>query len=370
MVGVTKQDILDDYHGANSFSFGGKNHVKDKIKISDRNLDNVLSHSEIYTEFKQFKKPNPLPPIRTYAENYLWEADLMFFTHPDFVKENEGFLYILAIIDTFTKMVMVKLLKTKNTQTVTKDVEELFERDKPKYLRVDAGGEFVSNMFTSMCKRHNVEMYIAMEPIKCAMIERFNRSFKRILVQIMEYNNSIKWIKFVHQALEIYHNRYHRSIKMTPYEANMQINHDKVFKTNMKRYAKSNQIKAYKNKKPSKFTLGQLVKVFAKRNIFSRGFNQNVTKEYFQIYHIDRNLSKDRYYLKDLAGDKVLGSFYQEYLVPFSPPADGGEFKLDPDHKDFRRKKIRGIPHIFVKWKGWPKKFNQWVKESDIRRFI
>ena len=112
MVGVTKQDILDDYHGANSFSFGGKNHVKGKIKISDKNLDNVLSHSEIYTEFKQFKKPNPLPPIRTYAENYLWEADLMFFTHPDFVKENEGFLYILALIDTFTKMVMVKLLKT------------------------------------------------------------------------------------------------------------------------------------------------------------------------------------------------------------------------------------------------------------------
>ena len=61
---------------------------------------------------------------------------------------------------------------------------------------------------------------------------------------------------------------------------------------------------------------------------------------------------------------------YQEYLVPFSPPADGGEFKLDPNHKDFRRKKIRGIPHIFVKWKGWPKKFNQCVKESDIRRFI
>ena len=138
----------------------------------------------------------------------------------------------------------------------------------------------------------------------------------------------------------------------------------------LKRYAKFNQIKANKNKKPSKFTLGQFVKVFAKKNIFSRGFNQNVTKEYFQIYHIDRNLSKDRYYLKDLAGDKILGSFYKEYLVPFSPPADGGEFKLDPDHKDFRRKKIRGIPHIFVKWKGWPKKFNQWVKETDIRRFI
>ena len=126
---------------------------------------------------------------------------------------------------------------------------------------------------------------------------------------------------------------------------------------------------ANKNKKPSKFTLGQFVKVFAKKNIFSRGFNQNVTKEYFQIYHIYRNLSKDRYYLKDLAGDKVLGSFYEEYLIPFQA-ADEAVFKLDPNHKDFRRKNIRGIPHIFVKWLGWPKKFNQWVPANDIQHLL
>merc|ERR1712235_198636 len=47
-----------------------------------------------------FKKPKLLPPIRTYEEDYIWEADLMFFTHPAIAKENDGYLYILAIIDT------------------------------------------------------------------------------------------------------------------------------------------------------------------------------------------------------------------------------------------------------------------------------
>ena len=56
--------------------------------------------------------------------------------------------------------------------------------DKPKYLRVDAGGEFLSHTFTQMCAKHNVKVYIAQEPIKCAFIERFNRTFKRILVQL------------------------------------------------------------------------------------------------------------------------------------------------------------------------------------------
>ena len=370
MVNVTKQDILDGYHGKKSYSFGNKNLIKDKIRISDKNLDNVLSHSNIYTEFRQFIKQDSLPPIRTYEENYLWEADLMFFTHPDFAKENEGFLYILAIIDTFTKMVKIKLLKTKNTSIVTKHFNEIFQYDKPKYLRVDAGGEFLSNNFTSMCNHHNVTLYIAMEPIKCAIIERFNRSFKRILVQIMEHHNSIKWIDFVKDALEIYHKRYHRTLKMSPNEADMENNHEKVLRTNLKRYAKFDQIKAHKNKRPAKFRVGQIVKIFNKKNIFSRGYIKNVTTEYFEIYHINRNLSKDRYYLKDLAGDKIIGSFYQEYLIPFSPPATGGEFKLDPNFNDFKKKKINGVSHIWVKWMGWPSKFNQWVKETDLRRMM
>ena len=368
---MDEEELLRRYHADVPFSFGGLDKVKRSVIIGNDVLKDVLSKSNVYTEFREFRKPKYTPPIRTYGKNYLWEADLMFFTHPDFAKKNDGFLYILAIIDTFTKMVRVELLKTKSTQAVTNVVEELFQYEKPKYIRVDAGGEFLSNKFASMCRRHNVNMYIAMEPVKCAMIERFNRTFKRLLVQIMEKNNSIRWIDFVRQVLEIYHNRYHRSLKMSPNDADMELNHDKVLETNLKRYAEFNKRKNLANKKPAKFKKGQVVKIFQKKGAFTKGYSQNVTKEYFEIYHVDRKLSKDRYYLKDLAGDKVLGSFYEEYLIPFQPPAaDEAVFKLDPNHKDFRRKNIRGIPHIFVKWLGWPKKFNQWVPANDIQHLL
>ena len=309
------QEFLDRYHGEHSYSFSGKPVVKQKFNVTDKDLSNALSHSNIYTEFKQFRKPKLLPPIRTYKEGYLWEADLMFFTHPDFAEANDGYLYILTVIDSFTKMVSLKLLKNKNTAVVTKSMSGLFAEIKPEYLRVDAGGEFLSNTFTGMCKRNDVKMFIAMEPIKCAIVERFNRTFKRILVQIMDYNNSIKWTQFVPQALDIYHNRYHRTLKMTPNEADMSENQNKVLRLNLKRYAKF-----------------------------------------------------DRFYLKDLSGDKVIGSFYEEYLVPFSPQSQGEEFKLDPNFKDFKKKKINGVPYIWVKWMGWPTKFNQWVKEADLRK--
>ena len=167
---MDEEELFRRYHADSKFSFGGLDKVKDSVNIRTDDLKDVLSKSNIYTEFREFKKPKYLPPVRTYGKNYLWEADLMFFTHPTFAKENDGKLYIIAIIDTFTKTVKMKSLKTKNTTEVTNSVRNLFKDAKPKYLRVDAGGEFISKQFTEMCRKNDVRLYIAMEPIKCAMI--------------------------------------------------------------------------------------------------------------------------------------------------------------------------------------------------------
>ena len=368
---MSNRDFLNKYHDSEPYSFGGISQVQNYFNVTKRKVANVLSKSDSYTTFKEFKKPGKTPPIRTHGPNYLWEADLMFFTHPQFTSSNDGFLYILACIDTFTKAACIMALKTKDTRIVTEMMKKGFDTgEKPKYLRVDAGGEFMSHEFTQMCEDHNVNVYIAQEPIKCAFIERFNRTFKRILVQLMEHHNSIRWVDFVQQALTIYSSRKHSSIGMSPDDAADEENHPLIFKKLLKKYAADNRKKYIKNQQPSKLRKGQIVKLFKKKGLFARGYTQNVTKEYFKIYHVDRRLSKDRYYLKDLMGEKVIGSFYKEYLVPFIPPRDGGEYKIDPKFNDFKKKMIRGVPHIWVKWLGWPIKFNQWVPEANIRHLL
>ena len=368
---MSNRDFLNKYHDAEPYSFGGISQVKNYFDVKSKKVAKVLSKSDVYTTFREFKKPSKTPPIRTYGPNYLWEADLMFFTHPDFASSNEGFFYILAFIDTFTKAAGIMKLKTKDTKIVTEMMEKKFDNgDKPKYLRVDAGGEFLSHTFTQMCAKHNVKVYIAQEPIKCAFIERFNRTFKRILVQLMEHHNSVRWVDFIKPAISIYQSRKHSSIGMSPDEAEDEENHEAIYDKLLRKYAKDDRIKYIKNKKLPKFRKGDIVKIFKKKGIFTRGFNQSVTKEYFTIYHIDRRLSKDRYYLKDLTGERIIGSFYSEYLVPFTPPTNGGEYRIDPNFSDFKRKRIRGVPHIWVKWLGWPSKFNQWIPEADIRHLL
>ena len=95
---------------------------------------------------------------------------------------------------------------------------------------------------------------------------------------------------------------------MSPDEADEDINHNKILRLNLKRYAKFDRKRYSKNQKPAKFKTGKFVKLIKKKGVFTKGYAENVTKEYFKIYHVDRKLSKDRYYLKDLAGDRVLGS--------------------------------------------------------------
>ena len=368
---MSNREFLNKYHDSEPYSFGGINQVQNYFNVKKRKVANVLSKSDTYTTFKEFKKPRKVPPIRTHGPNYLWEADLMFFTHPQFTSSNDGFLYILAFIDTFTKAAGIMKLKTKDTKIVTEMMKKKFDNgDKPKYLRVDAGGEFLSHTFTKMCAKHNVKVYIAQEPIKCAFIERFNRTFKRILVQLMEHHNSVRWVDFIKPAISIYQSRKHSSIGMSPDEAEDEENHAAIYEKLLRKYAKDDRIRYIKNKKLPKFRKGDIVKIFRKKGIFTRGFNQSVTKEYFTIYHIDRRLSKDRYYLKDLTGERIIGSFYSEYLVPFTPPTNGGEYRIDPNFSDFKRKRIRGVPHIWVKWLGWPSKFNQWIPEADIRHLL
>ena len=140
---MSHREFLNKYHDREPYSFGGISQVKNYFDVKSKKVAKVLSKSDVYTTFREFKKPSKTPPIRTYGPNYLWEADLMFFTHPDFASSNEGFFYILAFIDTFTKAAGIMKLKTKDTKIVTEMMKKKFDNgDKPKYLRVDAGGEF------------------------------------------------------------------------------------------------------------------------------------------------------------------------------------------------------------------------------------
>ena len=85
---------------------------------------------------------------------------------------------------------------------------------------------------------------------------------------------------------------------------------------------------------------------------------QNWTEE---IFVVDEYLNTNpvTYKLVDLLGEKITGSFYEAELSPSSQDVFRIEKVLRRDQK---KKKA------FVKWKGYPDKFNSWVPLSDAEK--
>ena len=56
MVRLGLEEFLDRYHSAAyPYSFGGKDKVKQHVRVKRKVLDNILSKSDTYTSFREFK---------------------------------------------------------------------------------------------------------------------------------------------------------------------------------------------------------------------------------------------------------------------------------------------------------------------------
>lgn len=72
------------------------------------------------------------------------------------------------------------------------------------------------------------------------------------------------------------------------------------------------------------------------------------------------------YSIKDLADEEIKGKFYEQELTLYNNVNE--EYKIEKVIKRSTRNKVK---EIFVKWYGYPEKFNSWISEADLNpRFI
>ena len=94
--------------------------------------------------------------------------------------------------------------------------------------------------------------------------------------------------------------------------------------------------------------------------MFEKSYLPNYTEEMFTIYkRFARQVPV--YKLKDDAGEILDGTFYEAELQKVIKEDD--VYRVE---KVLRKRKRKGVVEYFVKWKGYPDKFNSWVAEKDI----
>ena len=162
--------------------------------------------------------------------------------------------------------------------------------------------------------------------------------FKQFTIQ----NNTI-YTEILPKIVEEYNNRYHSTVKMTPKEASKKTNESIAYLNSYHSGAPQRLKKPY-------FKIGDKVRISKYREIFDKSYKGNWSEELFVINKIQPTVPIT-YKIKDLLGEDIKGSFYRQELQK----ADQEIFRIEKVlKKDYKNKRM------FVKWKGYPDKFNSW----------
>lgn len=220
-------------------------------------------------------------------------------------KYNKGYKYLLNVIDLFSKYAYSIPLKSKSSKEIIEAFENLFNERKPNKLWTDQGSEFMNNNFKKYLDDRNITLYHVYNEGKAAVIERFNRTIGEMIQKHMTATNSNKYIDILQNLIDNYNSKYHSTIKMSPIDASKFENKDIV----LKNYG-YNQF--HSADKP-KFKVGDTVRISVIKNTFEKRYKPNWSDEIFIIDKV-KITNPITYTIKDLSGEPILGSFYNNEL--------------------------------------------------------
>ena len=342
--------------------------AKNRFVISKSRIKKWLSAQEIDTSMKGVRRKFKKPRIVLDGSYMLWDADLMDMQ--DYKSDNDGTRFVLVVIDDFSRRADAEPIANKTAGTVLDALKLVFDRaDKlPRVLRTDAGSEFVNGKMKAYLKRMGVRHQVTTNEVKANYAERFIRTLKKKITKFFLKNQSYAYATRLPDFIQSYNATYHSSIKRAPNKVTPKTR-DSVYED---LYVYPHWEKMQKNPKSKKrktryrFKIGQTVKVSFLKKIFNREYDQQWTSEIFTV--VKRILIDDvpAYELVDYAGDPVKGIFYGSELqaVVFDPDRD---FAIE---KVIKTKGKGKNAQSLVRWLGWPKKYDQWFKTSEIRHLI
>jgi hypothetical protein len=319
--------------------------------VTRRQAAEWLAKQDAYTLHKPIRRRFVRRKIYSRGIDYLWQADLVDVSH--LADHNDGNRYLLTVIDVFSKHAWVVPLKKKDARTVTEAFESLLASAgrKPQKLQTDKGKEFVNAVFQSALRRQNVAFYVGQnEDIKASVAERFNRTLKTKMWKYFTHRNTFRYVDVLRDMVRSYNRSYHRTIGRSP--ASVKPEHEAAIRERM--YGPEPP------KSEPKLKVGDRVRIGKTRRAFDKGYLPNWTEEIFTISEA-LSTRPPTYRLKDYDDEQIEGTFYDREIQLVTKTDD--VYKIE---KILDTRRRRGVKEYLVKWRGYPDKFNSWVKETDL----
>lgn len=286
---------------------------------------------------RRFFRPKAYAPIIANGINDVWGMDLADMG--EWHEKNDGYKYILVVVDALSRYAWCRPLKTKDAKQVWEALQAVMdEGGKPNSIWVDKGTEFYNSLWTAKLKALKIDRYSTFGEYKVSIAERFIRTLKgRIWFHFIK-DNTRKWIDVLDEIVEDYNKTKHSSLGMSPERA---LDKEDLLLDRIK---------------PSpvgipKYKLGDWVRIARLKGRFEKGFHPNWSYEIFQVVGIRKNIPV-LYELNDYFGERIEGAFYESDLQPV---ADKTFFPVEKvlDERTYKGKKEKLVKFLGYKEPRW-----------------
>lgn len=358
-------DIYFDVKNPGSFGGANKLYVIAKKSVPNLKLSDVkqfLQGVNAYTLHKRVINKFKRNPILVQRINEQWEADLTEMNDYNISRKNQGYKYLLMVIDCFSKYLYVYPLKNKSQISVLNAFKKLFKVNKPEKLRTDKGLEFNNTSFKNYLKSNNVRYFTSNDSkIKCAIVERVNQTIKNKLMRIITHNQNKEYISKLPDVVATYNNTFHRTIKMKPNEVSME-NSKKVFENiygvkNFKElfFAKNSDFL-------KKAQLKKYDKVRIKYNLKPSIHKSHLPLWSDRVYSVDKINDKpiNKNYKLNTEEEKIKQSFYPQEVQKIDPNV---AYRIE---KVLKKRQRKGEEELLVKFFGYPSTYNKWIRKDQV----
>ena len=357
-----------------------------KYEIPLRTIEKFLEGQDTYTLNKEVRRKFETNAIPTIAKNKVWEADLADLAK--FMKHNDNYRYLLGCFDSFSRKLYVRPLKSKKGTEIVKALKEIFQEAGtiPRTIRSDRGSEFTNSVVTEFLKEEGVGHSFTSNLSQAAFIERCWKSLKKRMVKYMQDRNTKAYIGVLQDLVKGYNNTFHSAIGMTPNEV----------KTETHARAAYNMIRNKERRRPKKkvqtegkggqrniaemlkhppklgvfkFDIGTKVRISLRPSNLVSEYAERWSKEIFTVQARKFRNGIQVYKVVDDEGEVLVGSFYAQELQRVTEPKkdklyDVKEILKERTVTDSKGKKKKEYLVSFV---GFPRKFNQWIPQSDVK---
>ena len=273
------------------------------IKLKD--VTNWLEGEDTYTLYRpiitKFRRRKVLVP----GVQYQYQADLLDYEPLN--KQNNKTMFLLTIIDCFSRFALALPLKSKKGEEVCKSLQKSFEvMGIPKKLQTDKGKEFYNFNVKNLLDKLNIHHFSTDQQLKAQIVECFNQNLREKINKYMVSRKSLRYIDALPDILLGYNSKIHGSLKkFAPKDVNKK-NEEEVHHIQYEDYFKS-------VKKTHAFKINDTVRISAYRGIFAKSFHKTFTEEIFIITDLLKT-QPPTYRLRDKNNEILPGSFYESEL--------------------------------------------------------